>query len=465
MVSGKVLQLEDLANIISDLKSTGKKVAQCHGCFDILHPGHIRHLESAKKFADVLVVTVTPDRFVNKGPGRPWFPENLRAEVLASISCVDYVAINNHPTAVGAIELLKPDFYVKGKEYSNFAYDVTGGIVDESDAIKSVGGSLVFTNDIVFSSSNLINKQAYPEDTYAYLRKIANKYPLPVIYDTINKTSNLRVLVIGETIIDEYQYGESIGKSGKSPVVAFKLGNKETYEGGVLVIAKHMSSFVRQVDLIPSNVITKKRYVEGSQKVFETYDIDENHPDICEEVNSRIGDYDLVLVADFGHGLITTKLRNIIKQKAKFLAVATQRNAGNMGHNTIRKYWDRKDNIFICIDDDELRLAIHEKYDRNHDLKDIVNRELSNVSIVTRGPHGCIAGGEDIPALATYVVDTVGAGDALLSVTSPLVCVGVPMDLVGFIGCAAGAIACSYVCNKEHVDKKTLCRFIETVLK
>lgn len=460
---GKVVSLKELSEIVNKIRvwECGlSKVVQCHGVFDILHIGHKRHFEEAKSFGDVLIVTVTPDKFVGKGPDRPIFGETLRAEMVAGLGVVDYVAINEYPTAVEAIQLIKPDVYVKGREYLGLGNDP---IVDEEKAVCSVGGTIKFTDDIVFSSSKLSNSFKLPEKTIDYLNSF--KYNYGEVADWINKIESLKVLVIGEVIVDEYQYGESIGKSGKSPIVAFKLGKSERYEGGTLAIRNHLNDFVSSVDVVKSNIIVKKRYVEGDQKLFETYSIDEHHTDICVEIIDTIDSYDLVLVADFGHGLLTSKLRRIVKDSAKFLAVGTQRNAGNMGHNTIRKYWDRNNNIYICIDGDELRLAVHEKYDRDYPLIDIVKNELPQCSIVTSGPDGCISNGEVIPAMTTNVVDTVGAGDALLALTSPLVCVGAPMGLVGFVGCAAAAIKISYMGNKEYVAKKALLGYIKTLLK
>src|SRR5919108_1240176 len=112
--SKKIRRLKDLANTLETLRGSGKKIVHCHGVFDLLHIGHIKHLESARKLGEVLIVTVTPDRFVNKGPHRPAFPERLRAEALASLACVDFVAINEWPTAVETIQCLRPHYYVKG---------------------------------------------------------------------------------------------------------------------------------------------------------------------------------------------------------------------------------------------------------------------------------------------------------------------------------------------------------------
>src|SRR3984957_11672685 len=136
----KILKLEDLAKEIAKLKKQGKTIAQCHGCFDLLHPGHILHFKAAKGKADIVVVTITPDRFVNKGPGRPVFPEQIRMESIAAMEAVDYVALNRWPTAVEPIKLLRPDFYVKGPDYKEKEKDSTKGIYAEEDAVKSVGG-------------------------------------------------------------------------------------------------------------------------------------------------------------------------------------------------------------------------------------------------------------------------------------------------------------------------------------
>src|ERR1017187_1514605 len=113
----KIISLEELAEITAKLKSQGKTIALCHGCFDLLHLGHMKHFEAAKKAADVVIVTITPDRYVNKGPGRPVFNEQLRMESIAALEAVSYVALNKWETAVKTIGLLKPTLYVKGQDY------------------------------------------------------------------------------------------------------------------------------------------------------------------------------------------------------------------------------------------------------------------------------------------------------------------------------------------------------------
>ena len=107
----KIKNLKDLTQIINSLKLSGHKVVQCHGVFDLLHIGHIKHFEEAKAIGDILIVSITPDEFINKGPGRPAFPTSLRLEALAALESVDYVVANKWPTAEEIIKILKPDIY------------------------------------------------------------------------------------------------------------------------------------------------------------------------------------------------------------------------------------------------------------------------------------------------------------------------------------------------------------------
>ena len=138
-------------------KNLKKKIVLAHGVFDVFHIGHLRHLEKAKKYGDILIVSVTSDRYVRKGPGRPHFSENIRAEILSSIKIVDYVYINESETSVNILQQLKPDFYIKGKDYKNLNKDITKNIFKEKKAVEKNKGKLIFTDEITHSSSNLIN--------------------------------------------------------------------------------------------------------------------------------------------------------------------------------------------------------------------------------------------------------------------------------------------------------------------
>lgn len=505
-IYGKIKTLDELRRIIQGLKKKDKKVAHCHGVFDLVHPGHIRHLAAAKKYGDILIVTITADAFVNKGPGRPVFNENLRAETLAAIAHVDYVAINHAPTAVNCIRSLKPDVYVKGQDYMDRGKDVTGKISEEEKTVESVGGRLVFTQEITFSSSNLINEHlsVFPPETRSYLKQIASKYSLESIFEVLEKLKSLKVLIIGESIVDQYHYCQGMDKSRKSNVVVFKYISEESFAGGSLAVANHLSGLAREVTLVTASgkdgngvneilagkikpdvkiinfshddlqTLVKRRFVNDNQKLFEIcYLNDQNLPKETEDrilikLRKIISDFDLVVVSDFGHGLLTKRLTRLISEKAKFLAVNSQTNGANMGFNLITKY----SNVdYAALDELEVRYAAH---DNTSELSGIMKKVCRQIGcrnmIITRGQNGALSltGSNSFiasPALATSVVDAIGAGDAFFAFTAPLLAMKVPQDLVLFIGNAVGALAVQIVCNREAVDIVSLKKFITTLLK
>ena len=143
-------------------------VTLCHGCFDFLHVGHIRHFQSARRLGWPIVVTVTPDQFVNKGPRRPFFPESLRAEAIAALECVSAVAINEWPTAVETLKLLRPKIYCKGPESKE---DCSPGFLAEKEAAYSIGTEVHFTNDVVFSSTRIIETLSMLRQSNEELRR------------------------------------------------------------------------------------------------------------------------------------------------------------------------------------------------------------------------------------------------------------------------------------------------------
>ena len=153
----KILEMEELAKKLQGLKSKGKKIILCHGCFDLMHPGHIKYFQASKKMGDVLVVTISPDIYVDKGDGRPVYNQTLRAESIAALECVDYVAINKWPTAVETLRLLRPHIYVKGQEFEN-KDDKTGKLQQEQAVLVEIGAEMRYTREIVFSSTKLINQ-------------------------------------------------------------------------------------------------------------------------------------------------------------------------------------------------------------------------------------------------------------------------------------------------------------------
>lgn len=153
----KIVPLENLAEIAKELKMAGKSIVLCHGCFDLMHPGHIKYFQASKKMGNILIVTLTPDKYVDKGPGRPAFNQELRAESIAALECVDYVAVNKWPTAEETLRLLRPDIYVKGQEFQNLE-DKSGKIQKEYAIVKEIGAEIRFTQEIVFSSTDLLDR-------------------------------------------------------------------------------------------------------------------------------------------------------------------------------------------------------------------------------------------------------------------------------------------------------------------
>lgn len=154
--SPKILSLEKMQGKIAAWKEKGNTVGLCHGGFDLLHPGHVKHFESTKKLCDKLVVSVTSDRFVagRKGSGRPVFTESLRAYALAALHIVDAVVITDFERGVAVIETLKPSFYIKGPD---FIGKTTPGITAEREAIAGVGGEMKYTEDLKLATTEIIS--------------------------------------------------------------------------------------------------------------------------------------------------------------------------------------------------------------------------------------------------------------------------------------------------------------------
>ncbi len=506
-INKKILPLKEIAKRIEGIKNKGKKVVQCHGVFDIVHLGHIRHFNMAKKEGDILLVTLTADRHVKRGPGRPIFNEQLRAEYLASLSIVDLVGIINADTATESIKALKPDFYAKGVEYKNHQKDITGKISEEEDAIKSVGGKIVYTDDITFSSSQMINSylDVFPPRTVQYLQAIQKRYPIEFIVASIEKLKKLKVLVIGDAIIDEYHYCVPMGKSSKEHLVVNRYTSQEMFAGGSLATANNVASICGLVDLVTvlgredskedfirshlspnvrprffhhpdTNTIIKRRFVveNANRKLFEICYMKDNDIPKREETNIArhlekvIGNYDLVVVSDFGHGLLTKKLIDLICAKAKYLAVNAQTNSANIGFNMITKY--PRANC-VCIDELELRFAAHDKFSDLRQLaKNVYNQIKCEQIIATQGPSGSLSysrshGFHETPAFSYRVVDAIGAGDAFFAFVAPCFANGMPQELVSFIGNAVGSLAVQIICNREPVRVVDLIKFMTRLLK
>jgi rfaE bifunctional protein nucleotidyltransferase chain/domain len=156
----RLYDLDELAAWCEQQRDADRRVVLCHGCFDLLHVGHVRYLQAAAALGDRLAVTVTPDALVNKGPGRPVFPEAQRAELLAALGCVDRVALNRWPTAAPTLDLLRPAVYAKGAEYAADAADPATPLGRERAAVEAHGGRLELIDLPKLSSTAFLTRLA-----------------------------------------------------------------------------------------------------------------------------------------------------------------------------------------------------------------------------------------------------------------------------------------------------------------
>lgn len=504
----KIININELVKIIREDQRKGRTVVQSHGIFDLIHPGIIKHINDAKSQGDTLVVTVIKDKDVRRGSGRPIFPEGLRAENVASLEQVDYVCVVDDIIPFECVGKIKPDIFAKGQAYKERDKKVHKKIFEEEKEFY-FGKSLIFeTKGFSFSSSSIINNflDIYPEETKQFLREFSRRYSFDNIAGILDSLKDLKVLIIGDGIIDEYHYCEPLGRSSKNPIIVNKYVTHEIFAGGAFIIANHVSGVCNKVhlltllgksdsreDFIKNNLrpnietkffyrddgptIVKKRYIDQyrNQKLFEVNYLNDSYIDDNREYNiinylkTVLPDYDLVLVSDFGHGFITSNIIRTVQNLSKLIAVNTQTNAANTGYNMITKY---RNPHFVCLDESEARLATQEKFLNIESVGKKLTEEINaDYLIVTLGKNGSIGLAKNnstfnrTPIFSTKVIDTVGAGDAFFAFTAPCLAKGVPLDLVSFIGNTVGALAVQIVGNKKPVEKYELLEFVHSILR
>ncbi len=335
------------------------------------------------------------------------------------------------------------------------------------------------------------------------LSHLKEKYPLVNISSTLKGLRDLKVLVVGDTIIDEYAYGDIMERAKKEPILVFKYNNSEYFLGGVLAISNHIAEFCDNITLLScvgeksainsiivnnlnkkvnkniffdkgAETLIKKRYIESyrNNKLFQTYNTALNLPgipenEILEYLNQNIKNFDLVIAADFGHGFFTDKIKDFVVNNSPYLALNVKTNSGNFGFNVITQY---KKADFISLTSDELMLAFH---DNKSPLPNLVRKLNSlmncNKIAITLGKEGILyfdnGNFYQMPALAERVIDTIGAGDAVFSMTSMLALKNTEPDLIPYIGNCVGAIAVNTVGNRDPVSNDKLMGFIEKLNK
>lgn len=479
------MELNDLYLACSRAKTLGRKIVLCHGVFDVIHAGHIQHLKEAKSYGDTLVVTLTPDEFVRKGPGRPIFNQQTRTAVISAIQHVDFVAINSSPDAMDVLEAIRPDVYCKGEEVLGCP---SGHIAREKEFVESYGGQVVFLRMVGdLSSSKIINQTSLTPDLAQVVSGIKATISYQNISDYFVELKDTRVLVVGEYIRDEYVICKALNRSSKDILVPMQYTREEVYDGGAAIVAINLAQFCDNVSLVTigrdldlSDIINlhlsdhptirKRRLIEEGtrHKVAELIYLNEKYESktrdsIKSAVSALVGSADLVIVCDYGHGLFDDELIAYIIGEAPFLAANTQTNSANFGYNLVTK-WSGAD--YVVVDEKELRLACRDRLGAIGNLaRDL---DVSDILTVTLGHKGSVTyQGEEyvqhFPSVPSTVVDIVGAGDAFLSITAPLVALGTPLEVVGLLGNAYGSMKVSMFGNRP-VDAIEFKKFIKGLL-
>lgn len=504
----KIYSLNDLSKKLKSKRFYKKKIILCHGVFDLLHIGHIKHFEEAKKLGDILVVTITPDKYVNKGPSRPVFNSNLRVEALASLESVDYLAVNKWQNAIETIKLIKPDIYCKGPDYKNKEEDLTKKIYEEEKAVKSYGGKIHITSAQKFSSGKLINNHLsnLTYEQKKFIAEIKKEFTFNQIVKHVNDLYDKKTLIIGEAIIDEYVFCETLGKSGKEPILSLKKLNSEIYYGGAIAVANHISGFCKKVSLFTmigqndkfksdivkksakniqidffkktnAPTILKRKYVDNinKNKILGIYEINDelvnlkDQSKIEKQINKYKNKFDHVVVLDYGHGFISEKIAHNITKISKSMSLNAQLNAANLGLHTINNY---KNIETVVINEMEMRLEMRDRYSSINNLLKKLSLKLNIKNlIVTRGKNGSTMYNKhrdeyiDCPAFAVKVVDKIGAGDAMISMVSLVLSSKINKKLSLFIGSLAAAQSVESIGNSKEVNKTLMLRTIENLLK
>ena len=498
----KQLSIEDAPGVLAKARAEGKKIVQCHGTFDLVHPGHVVHFEEAKALGDLLVVTITAEEFVNKGPGRPYFSDQLRVKSLAALEAVDYVVVVPYPAAVEAIECVHPDVYCKGREYENPDIDVTGNIHDDISTVERLGGEIAYVGSVTFSSTRLLNQSfdTYGDDVKAFCSRLASKCSSDDFRKVVDSLSDVRVLVIGDVIFDRYSTVTVQGLTSKNRIMSGRFHGDDLQAGGSLAVFRHVRQFAPRVKLVglvgaepwveeelsryvsvdedeilrapEFTTVVKQRFVEplseGKEltKLFAVNYIDAQHPagDVADAVQGRVASLidgsDLVLAMDFGHGTMDAGVRDLVQDKARFLALNCQTNSNNHGFNVINRQYRRADSF--SLDQTEMCLACGlRRPNFQQELGQLQRQMDAKYAWLTRGAVETIGlkQGEEpcsCPPFERVVVDTVGAGDAFCAVSSLAAARDLPIGLATFMGQLAGAQAVRITGNREPVDKPRL---------
>lgn len=482
------------------IKKKKKNVALCHGVFDLVHPGHLRHFVHAKSKADILVVSITDDKFVNKDNYRPYVPAYLRAINVAAYEIIDYVIIDNNKEPLNIINKIKPNFFVKGYDYSNRDNPKT---LKELQAIKKYGGEMIFSpGDVVFSSSKFINKKK-PDLSKDKLKLILDNEKIGInkLKKTLDNFKDIKVHIIGDTIIDIYQDTVLIGGQTKTPTPSLAIADQSTYLGGAGVVAKHLKEAGAEVTFttivgndkfskfvknqlkkykIKSNLIedisrptTLKKVILNKDHRLLKLDTVDNSP-INDEILTKICNLiktiksEIIIFSDFRHGIFSKKTIPNLKK-------AIPRNVFSVADTQVASRWGNilefKNFDLITPNEKEARFAL---FDQDSHVKNLAT-DIFKISkcknlILKLGERGIISSKaknlskkENFYVLDSFTkdpADPVGAGDALLAYSALSLYSSKSLAISSIIGSVAAAIECEIDGNlpikKEEIFSKLI---------
>jgi len=462
-----------------------KKVIMCHGTFDVVHPGHVRHLLYAKTKADVLVASLTADVHITKGNMRPYVPEELRAINLAALEMVDYVVIDRDPTPLRNLAIIQPDFFAKGYEYT--AGSVHPKTQEEINVLESYGGEVIFTpGDIVYSSTALI---ALAPPSIAVEKLMLLMQGEGIGFDdlrgALQKLKGLRAHVVGDTIVDSYTYTSMIGGMTKTPTISVRFEKKIDFVGGAGVVAKHLKAAGAEVTF--STVLGDDAYKSFVLDDLNTYGvhclpiIDPTRPTInknaivaegyrllkvdtldnrsisdkiVEQLRRQIADTktNALVFSDFRHGIFN---RSTIPHLTSAIPAGAFRVADSQVASRWGNILEFEGFDLITPNEREARFALGDQDSVVRPLAlELHRRSKCKTVILKCGDRGIITYRSDSPvdfrafftveSFANRVVDAVGAGDALLAYAT-LALVATRNDVIASIlGNMAAGIECEH---------------------
>ncbi|MBI3506676.1 MAG: adenylyltransferase/cytidyltransferase family protein [Proteobacteria bacterium] len=465
-----------------------KRVIMCHGTFDIVHPGHIRHLIYAKSKADVLVVSLTADAHIKKANFRPFVPEDLRAMNLAALEMVDYVTVDPDAKPLRNLGVIQPDYFAKGYEY------VEGGRIDprtqeEIDVLAIYGGEFLYTpGDIVYSSSAIIESSP-PKIAIEKLISLldAENISLDDLGAALGKFRGVSVHVVGDTIVDGHTQTTLIGGNTKTPTFSVRFEHRTDYVGGAGIVAKHLKAAGADVtfttvlgddalkdfvlkDLADAGVKVnavidrtrptthKNAIIAGGYRLLKIDTLDNRAitGKVLEEVRAHVAGLktQAVVFSDFRHGMFNHSSIPTLTAAipAGCYRVADSQVASRWGNILEFKGFD-----LITPNEREARFSLGDQDSVVRPLALKLYEQAGCKTLMLKlGERGMItyrsrpANAEDVRAFfvvdsfADHVVDAVGSGDALLSyATLAMVATGNEV-IASVLGSLAAAIECEH---------------------